>query len=248
MSALSAAPEPLAALVLALAAFVSAVVGSVAGSGGTAILLPVVVLQLGVHTGIPALTIANFAANASRVGLNWRVIDLRVVAWFLLGAAPLTLLGSWLFMQTAPALLMRLLGAFMMLMVIWRRLAPAPPRLRSARVFAPLGVVFGFLYGLLEGVGPLMAPFFLGYGLLRGAYIGTDALGTVVIQGAKLGVFGLGDLLVGSVLANGLLMVPFMVLGAWVGKRIVNRFSDRAFTLLVEATLLVSGAVFLWRG
>ena len=93
-----------------------------------------------------------------------------------------------------------------------------------------------------------MAPFFLGYGLLRGAYIGTDALGTVVIQGAKLGVFGLGDLLVGSVLANGLLMVPFMVLGAWVGKRIVNRFSDRAFTLLVEATLLVSGAVFLWRG
>ncbi len=248
LNTLVSMPEPVAMLVLGLAAFASAIVGSVAGSGGTAILMPVVVLQLGVHAGIPALTIANFVANASRVLLNYRAIDRRVAAWFLLGAVPLTLLGSWLFMRTEATVLLRLLGVFMIVMVAWRRLAPRPPRLRNPRLFAPVGAVFGLLYGFLEGVGPLMAPFFLGYGLFRGAYIGTDALGTVVIQGAKLGVFGSGDLLVGRVLASGLLMAPFMVLGTWAGKRVVERFSDRAFSLLIEATLLVSGVAFLWHG
>ena len=38
--------------------------------------------------------------------------------------------------------------------------------------------VFGFLYGLTEGIGALMAPVFLAYGLVKGAYIGTDALST----------------------------------------------------------------------
>ena len=89
-------PDPLAVTVLALAAFVSAVVGSVAGSGGTAILMPAAVLVLGVHAGIPAITIANLSANASRVALNWREVDRAVAGWFLLGALPLVCLGTWL--------------------------------------------------------------------------------------------------------------------------------------------------------
>ena len=118
----------------------------------------------------------------------------------------------------------------------------------NARAFAPIGAGFGLLYGFMEGVGPLMAPFYLGYGLLRNAYIGTDALCTVLVQGTKLAVFGANDLLVGRVLVCGALMMPSMVLGAWAGKRVVSRFSDRSFTLLVEATLLVSGILFVWRG
>ena len=241
-------PDALSLAVLALAAFVSAVVGSVAGSGGTAILMPAAVLVLGVHAGIPAITIANFSANASRAVLNRSQIDRRVVGWFLLGALPLVVASTWLFTRTSPEILVRALGLFMLAVVAWRRLAPRPPRVGDARVFAPLGAGFGLLYGFVDGLGPLMAPFFLGYGLYRGAYIGTDALATMTIQGTKLGVFGAGELLAGTVLASGLLMVPFMVLGTWVGKRLLDRVSDRLFAGVVEATLLVSGIVFVVGG
>lgn len=241
-------PDPLSMVILAAAAFVSAVIGSVAGSGGTAILLPAAVLVLGIHAGIPAITIANFSANASRVALNWREVNGRIVAWFLLGALPLVCLSTWLFTRTSPELLVRGLGVFMLAVVAWRRLAPRPPVIADARVFAPLGAGFGLLYGFVDGLGPLMAPFFLGAGLLRGAYIGTDALATVSIQGAKLAVFGAGEMLVGRVLASGLLMVPFMVLGTWLGKRLLARVSDRLFTKIVEASLLLSGIVFLVGG
>ncbi|MCZ6730634.1 MAG: TSUP family transporter, partial [SAR324 cluster bacterium] len=71
------------------AAFLAALVGSVAGSGGTAVLMPVLVLQFGVRDAIPILTIANMVSNLSRAGFNRREIVLPVVGWFSLGAIPL---------------------------------------------------------------------------------------------------------------------------------------------------------------
>ena len=73
---------PLLGLVSAFSAFV----GSVAGSGGSTILLPVLVLYYGVHDAVPILTIANFSANVSRMIINRREIVFPVVGWFVLGS------------------------------------------------------------------------------------------------------------------------------------------------------------------
>jgi uncharacterized membrane protein YfcA len=132
--------------------------------------------------------------------------------------------------------------------VAWRRLRPKPPHIESALWFVPLGAGFGLLSGLLEGIGPLMAPFFLSYGLLRGAYIGTDALATVLMQVPKLAVFGGMDVLDNRILTNGLVITPFMFLGAFVGKKVVNRISEAQFAMLIDLTLVFAGLNFLLRG
>jgi hypothetical protein len=46
------------------------------------------------------------------------------------------------------------------------------------------------LSALLGSVGPLMAPFFLAHGLVKGVYIGTEALPTVVMHVTKLVAYG----------------------------------------------------------
>jgi uncharacterized membrane protein YfcA len=176
--------------VLGLVAAFSAFVGSVAGSGGSTILLPVLVLYYGVRDAVPILTIANFSANVSRMLINRREIVLPVAGWFVLGAFPMSLLGAWMFIVADARLLTRLLGALLIVVVIWRRWRPRPPIKRDAIWFWPVGAVCGFLEGGMGTVGPLMAPFFLAYGLMRNAYIGTDALATVAMQGTKLAVFG----------------------------------------------------------
>ena len=206
------------------------------------------VLSFGVREAIPILTIANLVSNLSRVAFNRREIVLPVVGWFSLGAVPLALTGAVLFTLTPTGLLTRGLGAFLLGTVAWRRLLPRPPRLERAAWFVPLGAVFGFLAGLLEGVGPLMAPFFLAHGLVRGAYIGTDALSTVFMQISKLAVFGGADILGPRVLTAGLMLAPFMVAGAYAGKRIVDHVPERVFVILIEITLVVAGVGFLLRG
>ena len=231
----------------AVAAF-SAFVGSVAGSGGSTVLLPVLVLYYGIADAVPIVTIANLSANLSRAAINRREIDLPVVGWFVLGTLPLSVLGAWLFTVSPPELLTRLLGAMLLAVVTWRRLRPSPPQMQGAVWFLPLGAGFGLLEGILGSTGPLMAPFFLAYGLLRNAYIGTDALATVAMQGTKLAVFGGAQLLGAGILAAGFTLVPFMVLGTVVGKRLLQRLPDRAFTVLVDTMLVVAGLNFLLRG
>ena len=47
------------------------------------------------------------------------------------------------------------------------------------------------------------------------------------------------------VLLLGLALVPATTAGAWVGKRLVGRISDRVFVAMVEAGLVVAGVLLL---
>ena len=234
--------------VLGAVALLSAFIGSVAGSGGSTVLLPVLVLYFGIRDAVPIITIANLSANLSRTYVNRREIVFPVVGWFVAGTVPTAILGAWLFTVTPPEILTRLLGSLLLALVLWRRLNPRPPARWSPRWFLPLGTAFGFIEGLMGSTGPLMAPFFLAFGLMRGTYIGTDALATSVMQGVKLAVFGGAHLLQPGILAAGLTLVPFMIVGTVLGKRMLARLSDRFFAGLVEIMLVAAGLTFLIRG
>jgi uncharacterized membrane protein YfcA len=230
---------------MAMAATLASWIGAVAGTGGTTVLLPVLVFFLGVKDAIPVLTICNLTSNLSRSWFNRERIDLKVVAWFAAGGVPLVAVGAYFFTMATPTLLLRALGVFLLVVVAWRRLAPLAPRITSVRTFAPLGGVFGFLYGFTEGVGPLMAPFFLAYGMTKGVYIGTDALATFIVQAVKLSIFGSMDVLVGNIIVQGLVLAPFMVLGSWIGRHTVDRIAATTFTAIIDVVLVVSALSFL---
>ena len=234
--------------ILGLVACFSAFVGSVAGSGGSTILLPALVLFYGIRHAVPIIAIANLSANISRSVINRREIVFPVVGWFVLGAIPMDALGAWVFTITAPGLLTRLLGAVLITVVVWRRLRPRPPLRRNPAWFLPIGAGFGFLEGVMGSVGPLMAPFFLAFGLVKNAYIGTDALATVAMQSTKVAVFGGARLITPQILAAGLTLVPFMILGTVLGKRALDKLPERVFLMLIEGVLVVAGLNFLIRG
>jgi uncharacterized membrane protein YfcA len=246
-----ATPEHLSAagaLLVAVVAFVAATLAAITGFGGAAVLLPVLVLSFGIRDAIPILTVAQLIGNGSRVWFNRRELDGRVVAWFALGGVPLAFLGGLLFAQAPLAALTRLLGAFLLLIVAWRRLRPGTFYRPPLRGFALIGAASSFLSALLGSVGPLMAPFFLAYGLVKGAYIGTEALATVVMHVTKLAAYRQAAILAPGALIAGLALGPVMVLGSWSGKRIVDRLPEHVFVLLIEATMTAAGLLFLIRG
>jgi len=101
-------------LIVIPAAFFAALVASVAGTGGGVILLPVLVSAFGVREAVPLYAVILFSGNLSRVGMNWRQIDFKVVGWFVLGAVPAAVAGSWLFTRMPDTGLLRILGAFLL--------------------------------------------------------------------------------------------------------------------------------------
>jgi hypothetical protein len=235
-------------LLLAGTALVASTLAAVTGFGGAAILLPVLVVIFGVRDAVPILTVAQLVGNGSRVWFNRRELDARVVGWFALGGVPLAFAGGLVFARAPLAALTRLLGAFLIALVAWRRLRPAPPRKPPLRAFAIVGALASFLSALLGSVGPLMAPFFLAYGLVKGAYIGTEALATVVMHVTKLAAYHQSGVLSGRALIVGIALSPLMVAGSWLGKRVVDRIHPALFVALVEATMVAAGLLFIIRG
>ncbi len=238
-------PELMGWAALGLGAFIASTVGGVAGFGAGVIMIPLVAFVMGTKATVPVMTVAMLLGNGARVWFSRRDVEGRVVVAFLVTAIPMSVLGALLYTRIDSAWIGRMLGAFMLLAVPLRRLLLG----RGIRIalghFPVIGAVFGFLSSLVGSVGPIMTPFFLGYGLRKGAYIGTDALctlGTYVSRGL---VFRKHDLLTGQTVAVGLFIGLVMVLGAWAGKRLVDRLSERAFLRIIEALLVVFGLQFL---
>lgn len=234
-------------LLLLFLGLAAGTLSAVTGFGGAAIQLPILAALFGIKDAVPILTVAQLIGNGSRVWFNRAELDGRVAAWFALGAVPAAVAGGMLFAAAPVSWLTRLLGAFLLAIVAWRRLAPhSGNRRMPLAAFAPLGAGSSFLSALTGSVGPLMAPFFLAYGLVKGAYIGTEALCSLMMHVVKLIVYGGASLidLKGLGVGGGLGMV--LIVGSYLGKRIVDRVSKRLFVLLVELTLVAAGVHFLF--
>jgi uncharacterized membrane protein YfcA len=235
-------------VLLTIAALAASTLAAVAGFGGAAILLPVLVALFGPRDAIPILTIAQLVGNGSRVVINRDAVDRRIVGWFALGGIPAALIGGFLFAAAPLDALTRLIGAFLLASVAWRHIRPRPSGALGPRTFTVIGAFFAFASALVGSIGPLMAPFFLAAGLVKSAYIGTEAAATVVMHVAKLVAYGTAALLTAATVGIGLVMAPAMIVGSLIGKRIVDRLPERVFVAIIEVVLIVAGLVFLIGG
>lgn len=185
------------------------------------------------------LTVAQLASNGSRVWFNRAEVDRRLVGIFALGAVPTAAAGALLFATAPLPALTRVIGVFLLVMVAWRRWRPNTARLDD-NAFAAVGAASGFGSALVGSVGPMVAPFFLARGLLRGAYIGTEAAAAVVMHLTKLVAFGAAAVLTATSAAIGVAITPASAAGAWAGKKIVDRLPTHIFVIVVETGLIAS--------
>lgn len=237
--------EPLLWLPLLAVALVAGTIGGVVGFGSAVILLPVCAYVFGAAQAVPILTVAALIGNLSRAAFSWREADWPAVGIYVLGAAPFAAIGAFIFIELDAALIHRLLGAFILLTIPARRWAARRDMTVRRWQLLPLGAVMGLLSGVVGTVGPINAPFFLAYGLVKGAYLATEALGAAAVHLTKATVYGRFAALDLETLGYGLLIGLALIAGSWLGKRIVSRLDTPAFIGIVEILLAVSGVVML---
>jgi len=239
-------PDPASWVILVVAALVGSTVGGVAGFGAGVILLPVLALMLGVRTAVVTLTVTMLLGNLSRIWWSRSDIHWPIVSRYLLGAVPGTALGVFLFAAASNASLSAIIGAFLIAAVPLRRLLLTRNfRVRLAH-FAPLGAIVGTMSSLVVTTGPVITPFFLAYGLRRGAYIATEASCALAMHAVRGAGFAKLALITRETALLGLTLGAVMFVGTWLGRRIVDRLSDRAFLAAIEALLILMGLHFLF--
>jgi hypothetical protein len=227
------------------AALIASIVAAIAGTGGGIILLPVLVSVFGIRDAIPMYAVAQLIGNLSRVVLNRQSVQLSVVFWFCVGAIPFSILGAWLFTKLQDNNLLNILGAFLILSVVWRHLNGRPITTFNSKFFALIGAIFSIISAIVGSAGPFLAPFYLSYGLVKGAFIGTEALGTAAMHITKLASYqGLGVISLNTWI-NGISIGPVMIIGSFIGKNILDKLTTRTFMFIIEVLIIGFGFWFI---
>jgi uncharacterized protein len=232
-------------LLLLVLGFVAGTIGGIIGFGSSIMLMPALVLMYGPRTAVPLMAVTALITNATRVILWWREVDWRACAAYSVTAIPAAALGAKTLVTIPPRLADGVLGLLFILMIPVRRWMAG----RGLRVglghLAVAGAVIGYVTGIVASTGPINTPFFLAYGLAGGAFIGTEALGSLGMYISKAIAFRSFGVLPNAVILQALIIGTSLMAGSFLSKRLLLRLPAERFYLLMEAVLLVSGLTML---
>ena len=231
--------------VLALGLFAGTLSGIV-GFGASIMLMPVLMLAFGPQEAVPIMAIAALLANLSRVLVWWREVDWRANAYYCSTAVPMAALGARTLLVLDPRIVEGFLGGLFLLMIPARRWLVARGMRVQAWHLPIVGAVIGFLSGMVASTGPINTPFFLAYGLVKGAYLATEAVGSMAIGITKAIVFQRFDALPLETVGRGLLIGASLMIGSRLAKGFVLRLDPEQFRLLMDLLLAGAGLVLLW--
>jgi uncharacterized membrane protein YfcA len=226
---------------------IAGILSGIVGFGSSIMLMPVLVIVYGPLQSVPIMAVAAIMANVSRIMVWWREVDWRACAAYSLTGIPSAALGARTLLVLPPRIVEGALGAFFILMIPVRRWLADHDRRLSRWHLAAVGLVIGFVTGIVVSTGPITTPIFLAYGLVKGAFIATEAAGSLAVYLSKAVVFRSFGALPVDLILKGLVIGSTLMVGSFAAKRFVLRLSPDRFRVLMEGLMLVSGIAMLWR-
>ena len=111
---------------------------------------------------------------------------------------------------------------------------------------AIFGLLGGFTTMIGNAAGPVMSVYLLSMRKEKMEYIGINAWFFLVVNFLKipLQIFVWENISISTISLN-LLMLPFIVLGAWLGIRIVKLFPEKAFRKFIQIVTILSVIMML---
>ena len=224
---------------------VAGTLSGIVGFGSSIILMPVLVIAFGPLQAVPIMAIAAIMANLSRIIVWWREVDWRTCAAYSATGVPFAALGAATLLVLPTRLIELALGVFFIAMIFVRRwMAARDVRLRLVHL-ALLGAPIGYLTGIVASTGPITAPIFLATGLVKGAFLSTEAAASLAVYLAKAAVFRSFGALPWEIALKGLIIGATLMAGAFIAKRFVLKMDPGRFRLLMDGLMLLSGLTLL---
>ena len=235
----------LQALVLGFLGLGAGVLGGVIGFGTTIILMPALVYFYGSIQAIPVVALVATVANLSRIILWWSVINWKVCFVYSITAIPAVILGVNTLVTLNDRLVEITLGLFLILLIQIRRWMRQKNFYLKLWQMSLVGAGIGYLTGIVATTGAINTPFFLAFGLSKGAFLGTEAASTLSILFTKGITFHQLGFLNTTAIIQGLLIGSCVLVGSIFSKKIVLALPEKKFLLLMELVMLISGTSIL---
>ena len=233
------------ALVL-IVGYVAGTVSGIVGTGATIILLPVLVLAFGPREAVPIMAVVALMSNFAKITSWWRKIDWRACGAYALGGIPAAAIGARTLLILPEHTVEVALGVFFLAMVPGRRWLASRNISIGLGGLLIAGAIIGFLTGIVVSTGPLSVPTFAAYGLIKGAFIATEAAGSLALYISKALTFRQFGALPVDIMIKGLIAGSSVMAGTYTARLIVERLSVATFQRLLDGVMVISGLSLLW--
>lgn len=178
---------------------------------------------------------------------NWRMLK-RMAPMVLVG-----IVAGWIFIDLVDVTAMkRTIGAIVLLLITVhlatrdRREQLAAARQGGAAITQSAGALAGFTSMVANAGGPVMTLYMLRVGLTPLEFLGTAAWFFFVVNLTKVPFSISLGLIEPSALALAVVLIPAILAGGWIGRRLLERLQPRQFEVLV-LFLAAAAAVNLLR-
>jgi uncharacterized protein len=231
--------------------FVGFIVRGMSGFGAGLVATPLLVLVMPVHVVVPMIGLLAFFLFVFLFIRDWREVVWRELRLLVLPTLLGVVGGLALFTALDNRWLLTLLGSFLLTYATYMLLVHAfgMPGFRCSQRWAfPLGFGGSFIDTMFgSGGGTLVVIYMHARGFSGMPFRATIAVLWFLEIVVRIGGYAWAGYYPTSTLILAALMLPMMAAGTWVGERIGNQISQKNFSRMLAALLLVAGAAILMR-
>lgn len=230
----------MAAVIIVLAALLSATITAMFGLAGGSIFFVALTWTLSVKEAVPLHSLTQLMSNSMRLLAFWKTIRWDIVGYFsilsLLGAY----LGSLCFEFFNAEIVEVWVGIFILITIL---LPSKIDKSLSKKMVVLLGFFSSFLGMIVAVTGPLLSSFFVMNGISKEEMISTKSVCQAVTQLTKMIMFTSVISFDFSKYASLLVFLAIAtILGTWLGKKLISKIPDNQYDRLNN---LILGAVAL---
>jgi uncharacterized membrane protein YfcA len=232
-------------LLVAGVALFASVIGGVAGYGTGALMPLVLVPIVGPEPVVPMIAISALLTNTGRALAFRNYIDVRRSAIVVVAAIPFCILSAYGYTRLTSAGAMLVIGTMLILTVPLRIMLNRRAIAIGDRGLAVGAAGYGAAVGGTVGAGVVLLSILMAAGLEGAAVVATDAAISIAIGLVRFAVFGFAGVVDAKVLAFALLIGCIALPGAFLARALVQRMPIRMHTAILDAVVLIGGAVLV---
>ena len=240
--------DALTLVLVALAAFSTALFHSVAGFAGALLLSVLLAPLIGIRAVVPVVAFAMIISNINRIFLFRDAIDWKAYRAIMMTGLPGIIAGAIVYLYLPVKAIAIVMGCFLLISIPLRRVFKKRNYKVGYRGLSAVGIVYGLISGTVFGGGMILGPFFLGAGIVGQSLVGVVAALGLTLNITKSIVFGAGNLLDGELISLGVLVGVCTIPGGMLGKWIVKNTDIEVHTVIVETLMFAGGCYFIYQG
>jgi uncharacterized protein len=231
-----------------IVAFISEVVGAVAGFGSSTIFLPLALFFVDFETALILVAISHLFGNLGRINFFRHGIDKKIIATFGIPSILFSFFGASIVGILSQDILKVILGIFLIIISVLFLVRPSLKVPTNRNIIITGGGISGFITGLVGTGGALRATFLTGFNLEKTKYIATAAVIALGTDATRIPLY----LSQGFLLQHYYYYIPLLAAtaigGSYVGKKIVGKIDQNIFRKIVLIAIMLVSINFIISG